>query len=318
MERVGDPSLGCASMVLAEGLTRRYGDLLAVDRLDLEIRRGEVFGFLGPNGAGKTTTIRMLAGLIAPSSGTATIAGHRLGIENRMIRRRIGVLTETPGLYKRLSAWDNLLFFARLYGVPHPKRQVEKYLKLFDLWDRRDSFAGTYSKGMRQKLALARALLHEPSVLFLDEPTAGLDPEAAKTVRELIEALQSEARTIFLCTHNLDEAERLCDRIALFRGRLLASGPPESLKQEMYGRQTVVQVAAPCPGIERRLDLPFVRTAEWVEDRLIVELSDPETENPVLVRRLVELGVQVQFVREHIRSLEDLYLDLLGERHGTA
>jgi ABC-2 type transport system ATP-binding protein len=305
-------------MILAEGLTRRYGALLAVDRLDLEIRRGEVFGFLGPNGAGKTTTIRMLAGLIAPSSGTATIAGHRLGVENRMIRCRIGVLTETPGLYKRLTAWDNLLFFARLYGVPRPERQAEKYLKLFDLWDRRGSLAGTYSKGMRQKLALARALLHEPSVLFLDEPTAGLDPEAAKTVRELIESLQSDARTIFLCTHNLDEADRLCDRIALFRGRLLASGAPESLKQEMYGRQTVVQMAAPCPGIEWRLELPFIRTAGWVEDRLIVELSDPEAQNPLLIRKLVELGAQVQFVTEQIRSLEELYLDLLEERDATA
>jgi len=298
-------------MIAATKLTRRFGDLVAVDCLDLEVNKGEVFGFLGPNGAGKTTTIRMLSALIAPTSGAATIAEKTLGKENRAIRQSVGVLTETPGLYKRLSAWDNLLFFARLYEIDEPERQAEKYLKMFELWDRRNGPAGTFSKGMRQKLALARALLHEPEILFLDEPTAGLDPEAAKTVRDLIETLRSKERTIFLCTHNLDEADRLCDRVALFKTRLVTVGRPEELREEMYGRRTVVHLANYRPGIENAVDLPFVKRIDVVNDRLVVSLNDPETENPVLVRRLVELGANVQFVTELRVSLEDMYLDLM-------
>ena len=298
-------------MITATGLTRRFGDLVAVGGLDLEVSKGEVFGFLGPNGAGKTTTIRMLAALIAPSSGNATIAGIELGRGNREIRQHVGVLTETPGLYKRLSARDNLMFFARLYRVSNPAQQVERYLKLFELWDRRDDLAGTFSKGMRQKLAIARALLHEPEILFLDEPTAGLDPEAAKTVRDLIETLRSKERTIFLCTHNLDEADRLCDRIALFKTRLVTIGRPEALREEMYGRRTVVHLAECRPGIEDAVDLPFVKRIDVIDGRLVVSLNDPETENPVLVRRLVELGAEVQFVTELRVSLEDMYLDLM-------
>jgi len=305
-------------MITTTGLTRRFGELMAVDRLDLQVDRGEVFGFLGPNGAGKTTTVRMLASLIAPSDGSATIAGHRLGQDNSALRQRVGVLTETPGLYKRLSAWDNLLFFARLYGVSNPEHQAEKYLKLFELWDRREGLAGSFSKGMRQKLALARALLHEPDVLFLDEPTAALDPEAAKTVRELVESLKSEDRTIFLCTHNLDEADRLCDRIALFKTKLLTVGDPAALKQQMYGRRTVVHLGNPKPGIENELQLPFVTKTEWVNDRLLVSLSDPVAENPALVRRLVQLGADVQFVSELSVSLEDLYLDLMEDNHDAS
>jgi len=300
-------------MITARGLTRRFGDLVAVDRLDLDVSKGEVFGFLGPNGAGKTTTVRMLAALIAPTSGEATVAGQRLGFANREIRRRVGVLTETPGLYRRLSAWDNLIFFAKLHRIADPATQVERYLKLFDLWDRRDEPAGSYSKGMRQKLAIARALLHEPEVLFLDEPTASLDPESAKAVRDLIETLQSRERTIFLCTHNLDEADRLCDRVALFNQRLIAVGEPQHLREQMYGRRTVVHVADLRPGLEDALDLPFVTGVERVDDALVVSLTDPDRENPALVRRLVELGAEVRYVNELRMSLEDLYLDLMED-----
>ena len=298
-------------MITTAGLSRRFGDIVAVDGLDLEVKKGEVFGFLGPNGAGKTTTVRMLAALIAPTDGTAMVANVKLGEDNREIRRRVGVLTETPGLYRRLSAWDNLMFFARLYGVSSPSEHVERYLTLFELWDRRDAPAGSYSKGMRQKLAIARALLHEPEILFLDEPTAGLDPEAAKTVRDLIETLRSKERTIFLCTHNLDEADRLCDRVALFKTRLVTIGEPEALREQMYGRRTVVHLADYRPGIEDAIDLPFVRRIDVVDGRLVVSLNDPETENPMLVRRLVELGAEVQFVTELRVSLEDMYLDLM-------
>ncbi len=298
-------------MIRTQKLTRRFGQLTAVDSLDLNVSKGEVFGFLGPNGAGKTTTVRMLAALIAPTAGSATIAGNELGADNRSIRRRVGVLTETPGLYRRLSAQDNLLFFARLYEIADPMGQVERYLKLFDLWERRSAPAGSYSKGMRQKLAIARALLHEPEILFLDEPTAGLDPEAAKTVRDLIETLRSDERTIFLCTHNLDEADRLCDRVALFKTRLITIGCPQELRDQMYGRRTVVHLANYREGIEDRIGLPFIKHVEVVDGRLVVSLDDPKADNPALVKRLVELGADVQFVTELRVSLEDMYLDLM-------
>ncbi len=302
-------------MINTKGLTRRFGDVAAVEDLHLEVEKGEVFGFLGPNGAGKTTTIRMLAALIAPTSGEATVAGLRIGQENQEIRRHVGVLTETPGLYKRLSAIDNLLFFAKLYGVSEPQKQAERYLRLFELWTRRDDLAGTLSKGMRQKLAIARAMLHEPQILFLDEPTAGLDPEAAKVVRNLIETLRTRERTIFLCTHNLDEADRLCDRIALFNTRLVAVGRPQELKERLYGRRTVIHLVNPPPGIEESVDLPFVKKIERVDNTLVVSLSNPEEENPVLVSRLVELGAKIQYVNELRVSLENLYLDLMEDNN---
>jgi len=282
-----------------------------VNDLHLEVAKGEVFGFLGPNGAGKTTTIRMLAALIAPTSGEAEVAGLRVGRDNRMIRQNVGVLTETPGLYKRLSAFDNLVFFAKLYGIREPQARAERYLRLFELWDRRDNLAGTLSKGMRQKLAIARALLHEPQILFLDEPTASLDPEAAKVVRDLIETLSTKERTIFLCTHNLDEAERLCDRVALFKTKLIAVGNPRELKERMYGRKTVIHLVNPAPGIEEALELPFIKKIERVDNALVFSLANPETENPIIVRKLVEMGASVQYVNELKVSLEDLYLDLM-------
>jgi len=302
-------------VINTNGLARRFEDVTAVEDLHLEVEKGEVFGFLGPNGAGKTTTIRMLAALIAPTSGEATVAGLRIGQENREIRQHVGVLTETPGLYKRLSAIDNLLFFAKLYGVSEPQKQAERYLRLFELWDRRDDLAGTLSKGMRQKLAIARAMLHEPQILFLDEPTAGLDPEAAKVVRNLIETLRTRERTIFLCTHNLDEADRLCDRVALFNTRLVAVGRPQELKERLYGRRTVIHLVNPAPGIEESIDLPFVKKTERVDNTLVVSLSNPEEENPLLVSRLVELGAKIQYVNELRVSLEDLYLDLMEDNN---
>src|SRR5260370_39270182 len=225
-------------------LTRKFGNLVAVDNLTLSIPEGTVFGFLGPNGAGKTTTVRMLTALIAPTSGTANVIGHELGIGNQSIRRSVGILTETPGLYDRLSAEQNLIFFARLYDVPaqRAQEQAERYLRMLELWERRSDRVGGFSKGMRQKLAIARALLHEPRVIFLDEPTAGLHPEPARTVRDFIKELRSEGRTIFLTTHNLPEADELCDLIGVFRAQLLRLGTPAQLRAGMFGSGTQVQV----------------------------------------------------------------------------
>jgi ABC-2 type transport system ATP-binding protein len=289
----------------------------AVDGLTLQVNEGEVFGFLGPNGAGKTTTVRLLTCLIGPTSGQAWVNNLEVGKADPQIRAQVGILTESPGLYERLSARRNLEFFAELYGVKDARGQAEKYLRLLELWDRREAEANTLSKGMRQKLAIARALLHEPPVLFLDEPTSALDPEAAKTVRDFIETLRGQGRTIFLCTHNLDEAERLCDRIAVFRQRLIAVDTPETLRRQLFGRQTVVRLT--------RLDdrfadalrpLPFVKHIEAVREdgesgRLVISLDDPPVRNPAIVQALVDQGAQIQFVNELQHSLEDVYLSLI-------
>jgi ABC-2 type transport system ATP-binding protein len=299
-------------MIVAENLTRRFGDRIAVENLSLEIAEGEVFGFLGPNGAGKTTTVRMLAGLLAPTGGRAVVAGVDVVAHPQRVRTLVGILTEHPGLYEKLSAWHNLKFYADLYDLPNPEPQIEKYLRLLGLWERRFEPAGTFSKGMKQKLAIARALLHEPRVLFLDEPTSGLDPEAAKTVRDFISHLASEKRTIFLCTHNLYEAEQLCTRIGLMRQRLIRIGSPTSLKRELYGRQIVIELQEPWTASED-LHLPFVRNVQRDGRRLFVELDDPEQHNPALIKRLVELGAQIQFVREQDRTLEEVYLELISE-----
>ena len=299
-------------MIVAKGLTKRFGDVLAVDNLDMDVRPGEIFGFLGPNGAGKTTTIRMLSALISPTSGKANVAGYDVGREDNEIRRNAGILTESPGLYDRLSAERNLSFFAELYDVEDVAGQVERYLRLLGLWDRRGDVAATFSKGMRQKLAIARAMLHEPKVLFLDEPTAGLDPEMARLVREFIGELKDKGRTIFLCTHNLDEADRLCDRIAVVNTRLLALDTPEALRAKLYDRVVVIHLSAASSEYEKVVsEQPFVRSVEIKENKLVVGLDDPERNNPELIRALVDAGADIQFVGELRRSLEEIYLRLV-------
>ncbi len=299
-------------MIVAKGLTKRFGDVLAVEDLDMDVKSGEIFGFLGPNGAGKTTTIRMLSALISPTSGKAKVAGYEVGREDNEIRRNAGILTESPGLYDRLSAEKNLSFFAELHDVEDVAGQVERYLRLLGLWDRRGDVAATFSKGMRQKLAIARAMLHEPKVLFLDEPTAGLDPEMARLVREFIGELKDKGRTIFLCTHNLDEADRLCDRIAVVNTRLLALDTPEALRAKLYDRVVVIHLSAASPEYEKVVrEQPFVRSVELKDNKLVVGLDDPERNNPELIRALVDAGADIQFVGELRRSLEEIYLRLV-------
>jgi ABC-2 type transport system ATP-binding protein len=303
------------------GLTRAFGERVAVENLTLAIPAGSVFGFLGPNGAGKTTTVRMLAALIAPTSGTASVAGRRLGNEDQTIRRTVGILTETPGLYDRLSAFQNLVFFARLYDVPRTQaqQQAERYLRMLGLWERRDDKVGGFSKGMRQKLAIARALLHEPAVVFLDEPTAGLDPEAARTVRDFVKELRAEGRTIFLTTHNLPEADELCDLIGVFRTRLLRLDTPANLRAGLFGRGTLVRVVGdPAALLPLARGLPFVREAAVLDGALSVGLDAPDEQNPALVAALVATGAQIRYVEPRIHSLEDVYLELVGEREGVS
>lgn len=301
-------------MIQTENLTKTFASFTAVDRLTLHIPQGELFGFLGPNGAGKTTTVRMLTSLIAPTSGSARVAGHQVGLEDQAIRREVGILTETPGLYDRLSAERNLRIYATLYEVKDVAGQVEKYLRLLGLWERRHDAAGTFSKGMKQKLAIARALLHEPKVLFLDEPTAGLDPEASRLVRDFVAELKKDGRTIFICTHNLDEADRLCDRVAVFNTRLRVVDTPKALRRQLYGRQVVFHLAAEAEQFAAAISIyPFLTNIQAMENKLVVALDDPETHNPELIQTLVAAGAPIQFVGELRHSLEDVYLQLVNE-----
>jgi len=299
-------------MINTNELEKKFGDATAVQSLNLDIKEGEVFCFLGPNGAGKTTTVRMLAGLIAPTKGSAIVNGFKIGLENHKIRSSVGVLTETPGLYDNLSADHNLRIFAELYGVKDIDGQVEKYLKMLDLWGRRFDVVSTFSKGMRQKLAIARAIIHEPRTLFLDEPTAGLDPEAAHILRSFISDLRKGGRTIFLCTHNLDEADRLCDRIGVFKTRLLVIDSPSKLRSSLFGRKIVFhlkKIDEIMISSIRKFD--YVTNVNVVENKIVVTLDDPEIRNPELIKSLLDNNAELTFVGELRHSLEDVYLQLV-------
>jgi len=305
-------------IIETSNLTKTFGPLVAVEDLTLAVEPGEVLGFLGPNGAGKTSTVRMLSGMIAPTRGSAVVAGLRSDHDVERLHEVIGLLTETPGFYERLSARRNLQFFARFYPHVDAGARVDDYLKTMGLWERRDDKVGNFSKGMKQRLALARALLHGPQVLFLDEPTAGLDPEAAREVRQLIVRLKEEGRTIFLCTHNLEEAEALCHRIAVFRTRLIALDAPANLRNRLFQRQVVVELEAP----DRRVvdavqTLGFVRAVEQEGAALVVELTDFDRNRPALVECIVSAGGRIQSVFEKKHSLEEIYLTLLREEEAT-
>ena len=304
-------------MIDAENLTRKFGDLTAVDNLTLHVNEGEIFGFLGPNGAGKTTTVRMLACLISKTSGTAKIGDYEIGnrADQQKIRRIIGLVPDNVGLYEELTAYKNLDFYGRYYKVDEAKRRerIEYFLKLLGLWDKRDLAAGTFSKGMKQKLAIARALIHDPQVLFMDEPTANLDPEASKTVRDFILELKKEKKTIFLNTHNLDEAQRICDRIGILNTKLMAVGTPEELERSVRGRKTVVRLRHVNDAILDAVKKLSLGSMTREDDRLTIDVVDPEEENPAIVRAIVEAGGDVESLSVLGSTLEDAYLKLVRE-----
>ena len=304
-------------MIEIVGLGRTFDGKAAVEDLNLKVEKGEVFGVLGPNGAGKTTTIRMLACLIKQTSGTAFVNGLEINTisGSQKIRGIVGLLPESPGLYESLSANRNLDFFAQLYGVPKDRREkrIEELLKMLDLWNRRDEPVATYSKGMKQKIAIARAFVHDPEVVFLDEPTAGLDPQASLTVREFLVALKKEGRTVFINSHHLDEVERLCDRIAVMNKTALAIGSPKDLARRYWGRTTVIELAVPDPSlVDVVRGLEFASNVRVDDGRILVDLDDPEIRNPVIVERLTRAGAKIEYVTELKRSLEDVYMKLIG------
>jgi len=305
--------------VVAEGLTRKFGSFVAVDSLSLEINEGEVFGLLGPNGAGKTTTLRMLSCLISPSKGSATIAGYDIHREPLAVRQAVGILTENPSLYERLTAYENMNFFAEAYGladVQERHARIRELLEFFALWDRRNDKAATFSKGMKQKLAIARAIVHKPAVLFLDEPTSSLDPESAKEIRDLMEMLsQHEKRTILLCTHRLEDAEKLCHRVVIMnRGRSMVVGTPEELREKISG-QPVIQIAL--KAVSRKIVAAAEKHSQKavsVDEQacsLMVIVDDARAATPALVRDIVKADGMVLSVNVLKPSLEEAYLKLV-------
>jgi ABC-2 type transport system ATP-binding protein len=318
---MGGPGLGrlaSAAVITVDGLRKDFGRLTAVHDLSFEVGDGEIFGLLGPNGAGKTTTIRMLSGLISPTSGGATVNGHSLGEGSQRIRAITGILTESPGMHEKLTARQNLAFYGRLYGLTgaNLRSAVDRYLGVVDMLEHGDRRVGRFSKGMRQKIAIARALLHEPEVIYLDEPTSGLDPSAAKTVRDFVATLRELGRSIVVCTHNLDEAERLCDRIGIMRGTLLRVDTPAGLRRHGHAATVRVDLNGARPPetfITTMASLAYVRGAQARDNALVVELGDPARETPDLVAALVGAGARITSVREESATLEEVYLELVGE-----
>ena len=298
-------------------MTKKFGDLTAVDGVTFKVDDGEVFGFLGPNGAGKTTTVRMLCCLISKTSGEARIADYDVGkdSDSLKIRKLIGLVPDSVGLYDDLTAYDNLEFYGKLYGCTEAQRKenIERFLKMLGLWDKKDVTAGTFSKGMKQKLAIARALIHDPQVLFMDEPTVNLDPESSKTVRDFILELKKEKKTVFLNTHNLDEAQRICDRIAILNTKLMAIGTAEELERSVRGRQTVVQLAQVDDAIMGALGRVSTGKVTREGNSITVDVQSPEKENPDIVRAIVGAGGDVQSVSISTSTLEDAYLKLVKE-----
>ena len=300
--------------VVTEGLTKRFGSRTACEDVTFSIDYGEVFGFLGPNGAGKTTTVRTLGTLLAPTSGSAMVAGLPLTPENGMeIRRRISVMPESPGLYLRLSVAENLDYFVGLYELSDGRARIERALKAVNLLDRADDPCRSLSKGLRQRVGLARALLSDPKVLFLDEPTSGLDPVAAREVHELIESLRKRGVTIFLTTHRLAEAERLCDRVAIMNTTLRMVGRPDELREQLFSKSLEIRTREPLAQPQQVLDgLQGVESWHQGDDgTYVLAVSDPELVAPEVARALIAAGADLLSLTPSQHSLEDVYLRLI-------
>src|SRR6266496_4090936 len=304
-----------APALSVDHLSKRFGYRVAFEEFSFEVGHGDVFGFLGPNGAGKTTIVRTLGTLVAPTSGSAMVAGIPLTPENGVeIRQRISIMPESPGLYLRLSVSENLECFADLYEAPDPTDRIDRALRAVNLADRAHDACGTLSKGLRQRVALARALLSDPEVLFLDEPTSGLDPVASRDVHELIAALSSSGVTIFLTTHRLEEAERLCDRVAILNTTLRTIGRPGELRDRLFAKTLTVKTLAPLPDPGRLFSgLPAVDG--WHRDgaSYVIAITDPATAAPAVTRALVNAGADVMSIAESRHSLEDVYLELIDQ-----
>jgi ABC-2 type transport system ATP-binding protein len=315
-ERPSPAGDGGAPALLVERLSKRFGDRVAFDDVSFEVGHGEVFGFLGPNGAGKTTMVRTLGTLLAPSAGAAVISGIPLGPDTGAeIRRRIAIMPESPGLYLRLSVAENLRCFADLYEVPDPTDRIGRALRAVDLVDRAHDACGSLSKGLRQRVALARALLSDPQLLFLDEPTSGLDPVAARDVQQLVTALSRRGVTIFLTTHRLEEAERLCDRVAILNTTLRTIGRPDELRERLFASTLTVRTLLALPEPDRVFD-GLSAVDGWRQDgpaTYVLAVSEQAVAAPAVTRALVAAGAEVLSISQSRHSLEDVYLELVDQ-----
>jgi ABC-2 type transport system ATP-binding protein len=310
-----EPTAGPAAISVHQ-LTKRFGQRTAFSDVSFEVAYGEVFGFLGPNGAGKTTTVRTLGTLIAPTSGSATVAGIPLNPENQVeIRQRIAIMPEASGLYLRLTVTENLEYFSGLYGLHNPGPRIEKALDAVNLANRSGDLCGALSKGLRQRVSLARTLLSDPAVMFLDEPTSGLDPVAAREVHDLIVGLRQRGVTIFLTTHRLDEAEKLCDRVAIMNSTLRTVGTPAGLRDQLFTKSLEVTTVKPVEAPEQ-LFTNITGVESWRAEgpaSYVLSVSDPRVAAPEVVRSLVHAGADVLTIGESQHSLEDVYLELIAE-----
>jgi ABC-2 type transport system ATP-binding protein len=302
-------------VLTASHLSRKFGDRIAVDDLSFGLERGEIFALLGPNGAGKTTTLRMLAGLIGPTSGSIRVNGEEMSKDTApRLRSRIGFLTEAPGLWDRLTVRQNLSVYARLYGLPQPERTVDEALETFGVRDRASDQAAQLSKGLKQRVALARTLLHRPDIVLLDEPTAGLDPESARDLRELVLRLRDERRAVLMSTHNLDEVERIADRVAVMRSRLVALDTPAALRSRLFGTRLLVVVGQTAEALATAANGTGVGDVHAQGSTLSIGVDDAARRAPEIVRRLVAAGADIQSVVPDEPTLEQVYLRLVGEK----
>lgn len=304
-------------MITVENLTKKFETVTAVENISFNINESEIFGFLGPNGAGKTTTIRMLSTLISQTSGKITIDNRSPESDGEYIRSIIGLLTESPGMYEKISAYDNLEYYSSFYNIPGTKRKdnIERYLKMFDLWDRKDDLVGTYSKGMKQKLALSRALIHEPKILFLDEPTAGLDPESAHMVRNFIESLKKEKTTVFLCTHNLEEASNLSDRVCIIKRKIIRIATLSELQSDDKNKRVeIIFTENASKYIKLLEEIDKIKDIQADNNRAILVIEEPEISNPLIIKKLVDNGAEILYFNEIKATLEEIYLDLIKDK----
>lgn len=303
-------------MIKVSSLSKYYGKSIGVKDLNFEINDGEIFAFLGPNGAGKTTTIRLITGMIGPTRGTAYIDDLDVSRKENLsdVHRRVGILPEVPGHYESLSAYRNLQFYGRMYGMGDEasKGRIEELMKEFELWERRNDSVATYSKGMKQKLAIIRAVLHDPRFVFLDEPLSGLDPEAASFVRNYMIKMRNDGKTVVLSTHDLNDADRLSDRVAVVKNQLLAVDSPASLKLKTFKRTVVFHLKS-AEGIDQEeiSGFDYVNSLEIKDDKLVIEIESPEQNNPDLAEYLMNHGFRIQFIGEIKRSLEDVYMNIV-------
>lgn len=303
-------------MIKVENLTKKFETITAVENISFNINESEIFGFLGPNGAGKTTTIRMLSTLISQTSGKITIDNRSPESDGEYIRLIIGLLTESPGMYEKISAYDNLDYYSSFYSISNTirKNNIKKYLKMFDLWDRKDDLVGTYSKGMKQKLALSRALIHEPKILFLDEPTAGLDPESAHMVRNFIECLKKEKTTVFLCTHNLEEASNLSDRVCIIKRKIIRIATLSELQSDDKNKRVEIVFTDDADRyIKLMEEIDEIKNIQTDKNKATLVIEKPEISNPIIIKKLVDSSAQVLYFNEIKATLEEIYLDLIKD-----